>query len=194
MGTAIDRVFIDKLAIVLEKSLSNSSRSLGIVVTRKNPSEHENFTDVVICAIGITGFLNGNLTIIIPQKTACQFVGKMLGSSYDQVNDDILDGCREVTNMIAGVIKMEMSLQGCDLCIGLPTSMIGHGLHMRFNPADKYLHQQYSSSDGDLEMYLAFKESESVTDKNLGIKSTVTSKDAAASLLEKMKKISQNPK
>ena len=111
MSVTLDKKFIDDVSSFLKKSLSDTISSYEITVTCKDPSSHENFTDVVMCAIGITGTFNGNLTIIIPQKTACQFVSKMLGDTYAQVTDEVLDGCREITNMVAGGLQVSMSQQ-----------------------------------------------------------------------------------
>ncbi|MBL8013525.1 MAG: chemotaxis protein CheX [Candidatus Omnitrophica bacterium] len=186
MAIEINQAFIEKMSGIMEKMVGDSLLPMGITVSRKNATEHVNFQDVVFCSIGITGAFNGNLSIVIPQKTACSFVGKMIGMSFEQVTDDVLDGCREITNMVAGVIKMEMAAQSVDINIGLPTSMIGHGLRIRFNPADKYVHQQYTTSEGDLEVYLALNEQETSAQPSAEKKPAVAV-DAATALLNKIK-------
>jgi len=186
MSIVLDNAFIERLAVILEKSIGDSSAPMGIAVTRKHVSDHVNFTDVVICGIGITGVFNGNLTLIIPQTTACHFVSKMIGMEFNEVTDDVLDGCRELTNMVAGVIKMEINSAQCDINIGIPTSLIGHTLHMRFNPSDKYVHQQYGSPEGDLEVYLVCRDGGSELHEQ-AVKPAAVKKDAAGALLERMK-------
>ena len=181
----LDKAFIEQLSSYLQQALSDSSSALGIEVTCKDPAEHENFKDVVMCAIGITGVFNGNLTLIVPYATACQLVSKMLCDTYLEVNNDVLDGCREITNMVAGGLKMILSSKSLDISIGLPTSMTGNAMHVRFNPADVNIHQQFRSSTGDLELYLVCRESDSKIPEQH--KDNAARKDAASSLLDKLK-------
>jgi len=190
MSILLDKAFIHNLSVLLEKSLTEVASTLGISVTRKDLISHEDFSDAVICSIGITGAFNGNLVIILSQSAACQLVSKMAGEAYTEVSDDVLDGCRELANMAAGVVMMGLSQQLCEVNIGLPTSLRGHTMHVRLNPIDKYVHQQYSTTIGDIELILVSRENESRIHEQSASNTTDAPKDALNSLLDKMK---QNP-
>jgi len=187
MSMLLDKVFIQKLSALLEKSLFEVTSNYGISVTHKDPYTQEDFVDAVICSIGITGPFNGNLIIILPQSTACQLVSKLVGDTYTEVSDDVLDGCRELANMVAGVLMMGLSAQSCEVNIGLPTSFKGHAMHVRHNPIDKYVHQQYSSTIGDIEMIMVGRENASRIHEQSAGNSADAPKGAVNNLLDKMK-------
>jgi len=187
MHQSLDRNFIKTLGILLEKSLSVVTATLGFSVSGKEPSSGEDFAEAVICSIGITGPFSGNLIIILSEVTACKLVSRMVSDNFTQVTDDVLDGCRELTNMVAGGIMMGLSSSDSEVNIGLPTSLRGHKLHMRFNPVDKHVHQLYSSEIGNIEMIIVGRENESPVHEQQPSNAAENPKNAVDSLLDKMK-------
>jgi chemotaxis protein CheX len=70
-------------------------------------------------AIGISGCVSGNVVISLSPHVAFQVVKTFLGEEVSEVNPIVADAVAELTNMIAGNAKKELSESQLDL--GLPT-------------------------------------------------------------------------
>ena len=77
--------------------------------------------------IGFVGSLHGLIAVTFPKCIAVQAIGSMIGEVYTEIDDDILDGTGELTNIIAGNAKTIFKERGWDVSISLPSIMVGEG-------------------------------------------------------------------
>lgn len=75
----------------------------------------------VFSSIGFTGGIDGAVVIVLPEKSACEAVSKMLGCGFDEVNQDVLDGAGELANILTGGLKTGLSSAGCTFDVSIPT-------------------------------------------------------------------------
>ena len=78
---------------------------------------------------GIIGIVsesfNGSVIISFPTQTFLNVMSGMLGEVYTEINQDILDGAGEITNMIFGQAKIVLNEKGYGINIALPSVVTG---------------------------------------------------------------------
>ncbi|MBY0515776.1 MAG: chemotaxis protein CheX [Bacteriovoracaceae bacterium] len=68
---------------------------------------------------------NGCVVISFPEKTFLNIISKMLGESYQELTQDIIDGAGEITNMIFGQAKAVLNDKGYGIQMAIPTVISG---------------------------------------------------------------------
>ncbi|OPX19564.1 MAG: chemotaxis protein CheX [Desulfobacca sp. 4484_104] len=81
----------------------------------------------VSAIIGITGHINGSLSLTFSSSCIIKIVDNMLGENFQEINDDIKDAVGELTNMISGVARRRLSEIGFCFKIAIPTVVSGPG-------------------------------------------------------------------
>jgi len=77
--------------------------------------------------------MKGNLVISFEGSTILAIVNSMLGSSYKEVNSDVVDAVGELTNMICGASKRGLAeYKGISLDFALPTTIVGKNMEINF--------------------------------------------------------------
>jgi chemotaxis protein CheX len=69
--------------------------------------------------------LVGNLVISFETECILSIVSKMLMEPFAEINDDVVDAVGEITNMIAGGTKQELSLKGWSCNMATPLMITG---------------------------------------------------------------------
>jgi chemotaxis protein CheX len=85
----------------------------------------ENASGDVSGIIGITGDTKGSLSITFSADCIKAVVKNMLGEECQEINDEIKDAVGEITNMISGDARRELSQKGRDLNAAIPTVVSG---------------------------------------------------------------------
>ncbi|MCX7635478.1 MAG: chemotaxis protein CheX, partial [Syntrophales bacterium] len=75
--------------------------------------------------IGITGDAVGSLAISFTNSCICHIVGLMLGETYREPNNEVLDAVGELTNMISGVARTKMEKEGLSVYAAIPSVVYG---------------------------------------------------------------------
>jgi chemotaxis protein CheX len=75
--------------------------------------------------LGLGGGLRGLLAIHCPAGVAKDITGGFLGMEIEELNDDVKDAIGELTNMVAGNLKIYFAKIGIDIKLAIPTSVIG---------------------------------------------------------------------
>jgi len=73
--------------------------------------------------IGISGALEGSLTLSFPMQTAERVVSELAQEPMDQTHDDFADALGELVNMVCGGAKARFGIEA--LNISCPTVVIG---------------------------------------------------------------------
>jgi chemotaxis protein CheX len=75
--------------------------------------------------IGFVGDLNGLIAVTFPKHLACACVSNMINDDIIEIDEDVKDGIREITNIIAGNAKSTFKTRGLDLAMTLPSVIVG---------------------------------------------------------------------
>jgi chemotaxis protein CheX len=85
----------------------------------------------VVALVGVAGTWTGTGHISCSPQFAQQLAGALLMSSYDAVNEDVLDAVAEVANMIIGNVKTYFEEKLGPLGLTVPTVIYGRNYHTR---------------------------------------------------------------
>lgn len=73
--------------------------------------------------IGLSGKVNGSVVLSLSRRLALKTVENMLGEEATEINEMVADAVGELTNMVAGSAKAELSEY--DLSLGAPNVIVG---------------------------------------------------------------------
>ncbi len=85
------------------------------------------FTCSISGMVGLGGDCSGMVGLHIPEELAREVTASMLGMGLDELEDegDVNDAIGEITNMLAGEIKMIFSGRGMNVCLSTPSVIAG---------------------------------------------------------------------
>jgi chemotaxis protein CheX len=86
-------------------------------------------TSNISSMLGLGGGIRGILAIHLPAGVAKGITGAFLGMEVDELNDDVKDAMGELTNMVAGNLKIFFAKIGVDMKLAIPTTVIGESYH-----------------------------------------------------------------
>jgi len=86
--------------------------------------------------ISLTGDIMGSVILSIDNQTAQKAISNMLGDQI-QNQQEIIDGIGEITNVIVGMAKTDLSNSSCDFEISVPVMVIGKGANIKHLSAKK---------------------------------------------------------
>lgn len=97
----------------------------GEVVAGNRPAPHD-----LSGVIGLSGSSTGVVIVHLNKQTAINATGAMLGSPPKEINGDVIDVVGELTNMIAGGAKAQLSSLFSNLA--LPMVLVGKDCGLEF--------------------------------------------------------------
>jgi len=78
---------------------------------------------------GVIGFaektITGSVVLSFPEDTALKLYSSMTGDNLFQINRDVEDSIGEITNIVAGGAKTELSKEGLSFHISIPSVIVG---------------------------------------------------------------------
>ena len=74
--------------------------------------------------------LKGNMLLSFDQSAILAIVSKMLDEQFTEVNKDVVDAVGELTNMISGGAKKELSEKGFTFDMAVPVVITGEGVEI----------------------------------------------------------------
>jgi chemotaxis protein CheX len=77
--------------------------------------------------IGLAGETSGSVAITFPESLACRIYANLVGEEAPGLTEEVRDAIGELANMIAGGAKAELSQQGCNFQVAIPTIVVGAG-------------------------------------------------------------------
>jgi chemotaxis protein CheX len=75
--------------------------------------------------IGFTGDAKGSLALTFTSSCIFAILSNMLGETYTELNDEILDAVGELTNMISGDARKHLEAEGLIISAAIPTIISG---------------------------------------------------------------------
>ena len=99
---------------------------LGAAVTRIDEEPVADSTcEVLTAVIGLAGALSGACTVQASAETAIHMTTCMVGMEMDAVDEAVLDGLGEISNMLAGAWKSKIPALSADCLLSVPTVVRG---------------------------------------------------------------------
>ncbi len=71
--------------------------------------------------------VKGSLAVTFTEKAILKIISNMLGEEHDHINDEVRDAVGEITNMISGQARKELSEKGHSFEASIPKAVAGRG-------------------------------------------------------------------
>lgn len=85
----------------------------------------------VVAQVGFTGATNGLVAFYSTLETAREIAGAMLMMEPAQISDELPDAIGEISNMIAGAFRSQMTSDGYPCAISIPTVTTGSDFYTK---------------------------------------------------------------
>lgn len=131
---------------VFQTSLKNTD------ILEKNSKNNQ-----IICSIGFAGGIEGNVSLVFSNQTACLLVSKMLSMDIPEVSSDVLDGVGELVNMIAGGLKNRLTTSAYNFEISIPTTIQGQELELTTLKDSLKVMQRFETNEYSFDTLVSFR-------------------------------------
>ena len=116
----------------LIKSISQATQEIfqTMLMMEASPGQagterNKGFIDSISAIVGMAGTNKGMLAIHIPEATALVITSSFLMMEVTEVDDDVKDAIGELANMVAGSIKADLTEQGQEFKLSIPSVVCG---------------------------------------------------------------------
>jgi chemotaxis protein CheX len=93
------------------------------VVAEEAPRGEESAT--ITAMVGLAGVISGTCAVLVPSAAAIHMSGCMAGMELTVVDETVLDGLGEITNMLAGAWKSKIPELNGAVMLSVPTVVTG---------------------------------------------------------------------
>lgn len=142
--------FISSVGSVFSTMLRVTPKRLKVAITGDSATE-----SILSAIIGISGNLHGVVALRFPPATALNLAGRMLESSFDKLDEQVVDAISELTNMVAGSAKAKFHHEP-PLQLGLPTVVEGTSYKLKYPSKSVSLDVPFNSEAGDFVMEFTY--------------------------------------
>ena len=98
---------------------------LGVPVNVAKDTAVESDSVTLTAVIGLAGALSGAYTVLVPSEAAMQMTACMAGIEITTVDETVIDGLGEITNMLAGAWKSKIASLNAACLLSVPTVVTG---------------------------------------------------------------------
>ncbi len=99
---------------------------LGVPVSvTSDPLAPSHESQTLTAVIGLAGALSGAYTVLVSAEAAMQMTACMAGMEVTVVDETVLDGLGEITNMLAGAWKSKIPSLHAECLLSVPTVVTG---------------------------------------------------------------------
>lgn len=99
---------------------------LGVPVSvAENTTAAESHSASLTAVIGLAGALSGAYTVLVSSEAAMQMTACMAGIEITTVDETVIDGLGEITNMLAGAWKSKITSLNSACLLSVPTVVTG---------------------------------------------------------------------
>lgn len=81
--------------------------------------------------IGLSGVAKGSVSVTFDEKSILEIVSNLLGEKIEVINEEIRDAVGEITNMISGQARKELSESGKIFKASIPSVITGKNHEIR---------------------------------------------------------------
>ncbi len=101
-------------------SMLDVDLTTGSALKDGNTQMQSNITSV----LNLGGDIDGIVGVHCSGKAAKKITGAFLGMVFDELDSDVEDAIGEVTNMVAGNLKISFAKVGIDVQLSIPTTVV----------------------------------------------------------------------
>lgn len=98
---------------------------LGVPVSVAENTAPESDSVTLTAVIGLAGALSGAYTVLVSSEAAMQMTACMAGIEITTVDETVIDGLGEITNMLAGAWKSKIACLNAACLLSVPTVVTG---------------------------------------------------------------------
>jgi chemotaxis protein CheX len=106
----------------------------------------------IVALIGLTGDWVGSVALISSAPCACWMASQFMMSEYPEVNDEALDALGEITNMIVGGFKNNLTPHTGALAMSIPAVVYGRGIRTTTSGSSEWMVFPLSCGTNKFEM------------------------------------------
>ncbi|MDL2316784.1 chemotaxis protein CheX [Desulfovibrio sp. OttesenSCG-928-A18] len=150
-GIAIAKPFV-KATLDILSTMACMSASAGKPYVKKNNVAKGDVSAIV----GVTGDLNGSISVSFSRNCAIALVRGMLGDDIQDVLQDTQDAVGEVTNMVSGQARAALVEKGITLQGSTPTVIVGDGHLIRHFSSNPVVAIPFNTEHGDFTVEFCF--------------------------------------
>lgn len=103
--------------------------------------------ETLTAVIGLAGAMSGACTIKALAGTAMHLTSRMLGLEVTAIDDGVLDGLGEISNMLAGAWKSKIPPLNADCLLSVPTVVTGTRYTVHRQTPDFCVERNYRLDD-----------------------------------------------
>jgi len=123
-------------------------------------SERCGRAEELVAFIGLGGAVRGTVVLCFPTESALGIVGKLLGTTFEDIDDDVIDGLAEVLNIVAGMAKKDLVGENdVPFVLTLPSVMSGNAQRID-HPRSIWAEISFKSSLGPFSLQVNFEPDE----------------------------------
>lgn len=127
MDTKAINPFIDATLRVLKTTCFTEAEKEEVYVRR----QEEPAGDIsALVAMNSSKFV-GSMAVCFQKDCYLSIVGRMLGETYEELDEEIQDAIGELCNQIFGLTKLELNKQGNDIQPAIPSVVVGQNHTLR---------------------------------------------------------------
>ena len=93
----------------------------------------------VMAWVGIAGKWTGTGRLLVSPRMACILAGHLLMSTFEGVDEEVLDAVAEIANMVVGNVKNVLEEDLGQLCLSVPTVIYGKNYMTRSGKVQDWL-------------------------------------------------------
>ncbi len=103
--------------------------------------------ETLTAVIGLAGALSGACTIQTRAVTSMHMTSQMIGTEVNTIDDAVLDGLGEISNMLAGAWKSKMQPLNSECLLSVPTVVTGTRYTVHRQKPDFFVERHYRLDD-----------------------------------------------
>ncbi len=107
--------------------------------------------------IGITGEVNGSISVTFDEGSILQIVSNMFGEDMKELNSEIADAVGEISNMISGQARKELEEDGKNFQAAIPSVITGKNHVIRHITNGPRVAIPFTTDDGSFTIEVCFE-------------------------------------
>lgn len=113
-----------------------------VVAVDEEPSTDAK-SETLTAVIGLAGALSGACTVQASAQAAMQMTARLVGMEINTLDDGVLDGLGEISNMLAGGWKSKIPALSAACLLSVPTVVTGTQYTVHRQTPDFYVERNY---------------------------------------------------
>ncbi|MHC5067010.1 MAG: chemotaxis protein CheX [Planctomycetota bacterium] len=119
--------------------------------------DHSSTTYGISGVLGLSGEVQGILAITFPEEVALSVISSFTGDTYADITSDVVDGVKELANIVGGAAKTKIEAKGFKYGISLPKVVVGYNYITTPGPGTRVVIIPFKCDYGEFVLDIAIK-------------------------------------